>query len=185
MIPDIMAGETLKFRKSFPDYSPATDTLVIDLVTDGFKTSVTATDYGDGSYQVDVGYATTDDWPPGRYHYQAYITVGDGGEDDGVRRMVLQGSFKISPKFSDMNSGHDNRSHVKKVLDLLEATIEGKASQDQLSYSIAGRSLARMSPIELLDWRQRYQTEYKKELAMEKINAGLGTGNKIKARIRA
>lgn len=185
MIPDIMAGETLKFRQSFSDYNPSTDTMVIDLVTDGYKTSITATDYGDGSYQVNVAYGTTDAWPPGRYYYQAYITIGDGGEDDGVRRMVREGSFKVSPKFSDMPDGHDNRSHVKKVLDALEDTIEGKASQDQLSYSIAGRSLSRMSPTELLDWRQRYQVEYKRELAAEKINAGLGTGNKVKVRIRA
>jgi len=186
LIPNLMAGETLKFRCSFSDYNPATDTLVFDLVTDGQKVDpITATDYGNGEYQVLAAYTDTDAWAPGTWYYQAHITIGDGGEDDGVRRVVSNGSFEVKPKFSAMPDGHDNRSHVKKTLDALEATIEGKASQDQLSYSIAGRSMSRMSPAELLEWRDRYRTEYEREVSRERIAAGKGSGNKIKFRIRA
>ena len=82
-----------------------------------------------------------------------------------------------------MPSGYDNRSHVKKVLDALEATLENKASQDQLSYSIAGRSLSRLSPTELIQWRDRYREEYNREVQAERIAQGLGNSNKIRVRM--
>lgn len=177
MIPNITAGETINYTQSFSDYDPASDTLVFDLVTDGANETITATDNGDGNFLVSVAYGTTDGWKPGTYHYQAHITSGSD------RYYVEQGSFEVSPKFSDMPSGHDNRSHVKKVLDALEAMLENKATQDQLSYTIGNRSLSRMSPTELREWYDDYKARYQREIAAERIAQGLGNSNKIRVRM--
>lgn len=178
MIPNFTAGETVNYTQSFADYDPTTDTLVFDCVTDGYKFSITATDNGDGSYLINAPFATTDSFKPGVYSYQAHITTAAS-----VRTFVEFGTFEVSPKFADMPSGYDDRSHVKKVLDALEATLENKASQDQLSYSIAGRSLSRMSPSELIEWREKYKAEYAREIQEKRIAAGLGNSNVIRVRM--
>ncbi len=53
----------------------------------------------------------------------------------------------------------DTRSHSEKVLEAIEALIEGRATKDVASYSIAGRSLTRLSPDELVKWRAVYRRE--------------------------
>ena len=178
MIPNITAGETISYTQTFSGYDPATDTLIFDCVTDLAKESITATDNGNGSFLIEVAYDVTDAWKPDIYNYQAHITTAAG-----ARNYVEQGSFEVKPRFADMSSGYDNRSHVKKTLDALEATLEGKASQDQQSYSIAGRSLSRLSPSELINWREKYKAEYARELSAARIAAGLGNPNKIRVRM--
>ena len=178
MIPNITAGETISYTQTFSGYDPANDTLVFDCVTTSAKVSITATDNGNGHFLIAAAYSVTDAWKPDFYNYQAHITTAAG-----VRKYVEQGSFEVKPRFADMSSGFNNNTHVKKTLDALEATIEGKASQDQLSYSIAGRSLSRLSPSELLSWREKYKAEYARELSAARIAAGLGNPNKIRVRM--
>ncbi len=177
MIPDITAGETIDYTQSFTDYDPSSDSLVFDCVTDGSQQTITATDNGDGSFLINVAYGTTDGWKPGTWHYQAHITSGTD------RVFVETGSFEIRHKFAGMDSGYDNRSNVKKTLDAIEARLNDKASSDQLSYSIAGRSLARYSWTELIEARDYYRAQYQQEVAAERIKQGLGNSNKIRVRM--
>jgi hypothetical protein len=51
-----------------------------------------------------------------------------------------------------------------------------------MSYSIAGRSLSRMSIDDLLTFRARYRAEYLKELKLKRIKNKQDTGNTIKVR---
>ena len=76
----------------------------------------------------------------------------------------------------------DNRSHAKKVLDAIQAVLENRASQDQMSYSIAGRSLSRMTIDDLMRFRDRYRAEYNREIKLKRIKNKQDTGNTIKAR---
>jgi len=178
MIEDFTAGETLNFTVSFSGYNPSTDTLEYDLVTTSAHETITATDNGDGTFLVNVAYATTAAWTVGDYHYQAHITTGAG-----VKTIVETGRFTLKQPFSTQTSGYDNRSDVKKTLDALDATILGKASQDQLSYSIAGRSLSRLSPTELLAWRDKYKRFYADEVKAEKLKNGELASNNTYVRL--
>ena len=76
----------------------------------------------------------------------------------------------------------DTRSHAKKVLDAINAVIEGTATEEQESYQIKDRSLKRRSVSELLELRSFYKAEYARELAEERIAQGLGNPNKIRTR---
>jgi len=67
----------------------------------------------------------------------------------------------------------NDMSHVEKVLKALQATIEGRAGSDILNYSIRGRSIGRMSPQELLGWRDKYLQFWKEEQHEEDISNGL------------
>jgi len=72
------------------------------------------------------------------------------------------------------------RSHAKIVFDSICAVIENRASMDQSSMSIAGRSLSRMSIDELLTFKDRYKAEWLKEVKMARIKNNEGSGNTIK-----
>ena len=77
------------------------------------------------------------------------------------------------PKIST-NTSIDVHSHARIVLSAIEAVIEGRASQDQMSYSIAGRSLSRMPIDDLLTFRDRYKAEWNKEKRLQRGKAGKG-----------
>ena len=55
--------------------------------------------------------------------------------------------------------------HVRRVIDAIEAVIERRATKDQKSYSIDGRSLERTPIDELLLLRDRYRAEWQRLLA--------------------
>ena len=68
------------------------------------------------------------------------------------------------------------------MVDKIESILEGKADSDVSSYSIGNRSLSKMSPEELTTWRDHYRAEYNRELRVERIDRGEGTGNTVKVR---
>ncbi|MGC0371845.1 MAG: hypothetical protein DGJ47_000546 [Rickettsiaceae bacterium] len=109
-------------------------------------------DYIGGCYHIKLTSPETLIYAPGTYWWQCFY----GTEQD--MQMLASGEVIIKPNFVQIES-YDGRSHARKVLDALESTLEGKATRDQLSYSIAGRSLSRMSPVELLEWRDKYKAE--------------------------
>lgn len=118
---------------------------------------------------------TTKDYKAGTYSWQCTA------KKDEELHIVRNGSLIIKPNLS-LLTVFDGRSHVKKMLDALEATLLGKASLDQLSYSISGRSLMRLNPSELLKWRDIYKAEYTREIQQEKLEQNLGIGKLIKVR---
>ena len=124
---------------------------------------------------VTLSSETTKDYKAGTYSWQCTA------KKDIDLHIVRNSTLVIKPNLSALTV-FDGRSHVKKILDALEATLVGKASLDQLSYSISGRSLLRLSPSELLKWRDVYRAEYTRELQQEKLEQNLSTGNLIKVR---
>jgi len=171
------AGDTIKWAKSLPDYLPADGwTLSYDLVISSALESVTATDNGDASHLITITAAISAAYAPGIYHWQAYATKA------AERYQVGAGTLEVKPNFAAQASGYDARSHVKQVLDALEATITGKASKDQSAYTINGRSLTRLTPAELITWRSKYRREYAAEQQSERIANGLSSGQNIRVR---
>jgi len=134
------------------DYDPASYSLKYSLRLEGTGTTeieITAT--GDGTdYIVEVASATTAPYTAGTYAWQAYITRTSDSErikvDDGYIKIVANRDASTS----------DPRTHNKKVLDAIKAVIESRASQDQMSYTINGRSLSRMPIRDLMDFRDQY-----------------------------
>ena len=112
----------------------------------------------------------------GRYNWIAYITR----QSDSARIKIGEGFIEIQDNFATTSTSV--RSHAKIVLDSLEAVIENRASMDQSSMSIAGRSLSRMSIDELLTFRDKYKAEVLKEKKKLRVKNKLGSGNNIKAR---
>lgn len=67
-------------------------------------------------------------------------------------------------------------------MDAIESVLEGRASSDVESYSIAGRSITKIPISELLTLRAKYKAEVEAQEAAENVSLGLGSGKKIVTR---
>ena len=136
---------------------------------------ITASESGT-DYIVEVGQSTSVGYKAGIYHWQAYITR----TSDSERITIDSGTWEIKPNRDTTAS--DPRNHVKRVLDAIEAVIEGRSTRDQENYSIQGRSLSRTPIPDLLILRDRYKAEYVREQRAERIKNNLGHSGIIKVR---
>ena len=169
----IVAGNTVNWMKSglYDDYPDSAYALAYKATLNGTPgTSFTVT-----------GSVTSEEWffnitdgnsaslTPGIYQWNFYVTKS--ATDERIR--LDSGVWEVVPNIST-NTTTDVQSHARKVLSAIEAVIEGRASVDQSSYSIAGRSLSRMSIDELFLFRDRYRAEWLKEKRLERSKKGQG-----------
>jgi len=171
------AGDTVKFRINAPDYLPADGwVLSYAFVQSGDYQTVTGTDNGDGTHLVTISAAASVAFLTGVYFYQGYVELS------GERFKVREGRLQVLPNFATATGGVDARSHVLATLEALQQTILGKASKDQLSYTINGTTVSKMAPAELIAWHKHYTVLYNQELAAERLNKGEAAGNMIQVR---
>lgn len=93
----------------------------------------------------------------GRYYWQLFA------EREETKVLLESGALNVSPNLLNEGAGFDGRTDAEKGLDAVKACLAGKASKDQLSYTIKGRSLTRYSVDELLKLRAFYVTLVRKE----------------------
>ncbi len=89
-------------------------------------------------------------------------------KDPDERVTLYDGMIEVLPDLTQVTG--DIRSHVKKVLDALEAAIERKASKIQAEYEIEGHRIKYMETETLVTLRNKYRRMYQDERAA----AGLG-----------
>ncbi len=175
---EIVAGDFLTWKRTDigSDYAPSLYTLSYKARLEGTgSTVITITAVTSGSdYLVEEDSATTAAYTVGVYHWDAYITR----DSDSERVRFDSGTFEVVADRAVATT--DPRSHAKKMVDLLESLLEGKAVSDVSSYSIQGRSLTKMNPDELLKWRNYYKRELLREEKIERRKNGNGTGGLIK-----
>ena len=103
--------------------------------------------------------AATSTYAVGDYSWQAEIIR----TSDGERVTVDRGSFAVIADLDAENA--DTRSHAQIMVDKIESLLSGKADSDVASYSIAGRSLTKMSFQDLVNARDYYRAEATKDAA--------------------
>lgn len=169
----VTAGDTATWTRSLPDF-PATDGWVLSyaLVRTGVLLGITASAQG-ADHLVSVAAATTAAWQPGRYAWQASVARG------AERHTIGTGYLEVLPDFAAQAGGHDGRSHARRVLEAVEAVIEGRASQAHAEYAIAGRQLKFIPIPELLALRDRYRAEVR----AQDVAAGLRAAPRINVRL--
>lgn len=173
----VTAGDLVEWRREdlVDKYPAATWTLTYALQSPAARIDITASAQG-GYFTVVVSAATSAAWAPGGYTWQAYVTSGTD------RHMVDHGRIEVLPNFAAIKH-HDGRTHARRVLDAIEACIEGKATRDQQSYSIAGRELQRYTWQELIDARSRYRALVLAEERAERARNGAGGGSRLVVRL--
>lgn len=146
-------------------------------ITGGGNTEInlTGTAYNSG-YLFTVDSATSADFVAGYYHWQLEITKDATGD----RVVVDRGAFTA---IVDLDiGGADPRTHAEKMLTKIESLLEGKADADVSSYSIAGRSLTKLTPEELITWRNYYRSEVLQMRQKEDIALGRRSPTTVKVR---
>ena len=175
------AGETVKWKRTdLSDFPAPTYTLYYTLVKDG--TRIVFNSIQDGStanHSVTLAHGTTSAYVVGVYSWS--VEARSASEV----YIVDEGTMEILTDYAEQSSGSDQRSVAKKMVDGYEALFANQITNktlEQLSYSIAGRSISKLSAdqirVEYLRWKRIYESE----LDNERINNGLGTRKRILTR---
>lgn len=173
----IYAGDSLSWTESAGEY-PApvwtmhyvlrgTSVLDIDSVADGID------------HKFTVSATVTANLQPGFYTWQAFVSNGTG-----ERYTIATGTVTVRANLAAQTAGFDGRSHVQKVLDAIEATMEGRATKSQESMQINNRQIQYLKPEELIKWRSFYKSEVAREKTAGKVAQGEDPGNRILTRFR-
>ena len=158
MIPSsITAGVTLAFDLNFTAY-PA-DCWTITLYLRGASAiDVKATPDGT-RHLFKVPASDTAQWTTGVYRYEIRAV----NEDGEVVQVDAGRGLEINPDLTAINESSDERSHARRVLEAIEAVIEGRAKKDQSKYKINNRELERTPIADLLTLRRQYRAEVFRE----------------------
>ena len=136
---------------------------------------VTATNL-DGVHLFTVSSNDSDSYDAGLYHWQLEVEQISSGN-----RVVIQnGDVEVVVDLDENNT--DPRSHAQIMIQKINGLLEGKADSDVSSYSIAGRSISKMSFQELIDARDYYSRELIREKNKVAIKNGKGSSSTIKVR---
>lgn len=177
-VPDkIVVGDFVQFKltKYSSDYANTAHTMAF-IARSGtganVEFTITATNSGD-DYLFSASSTVTDDYTAGHYHYQIEVV-----ETSSSNRLILdQGEIDVDVDL-DVNNV-DPRTHAETMLQKIEAVLENRADGDLSSYSIAGRSLTKMTPDELLTWRDYYRREVKTQKRKTDLKHGRKTSSSV------
>lgn len=173
-------GDFVQWKRSdlVADYPLATySAQYVSRLSEGGNTefTVVATETG-GTYLFTIPSSTSSGFVAGDYHWQLEIVR----TSDSSRIVVERGDWSIIVDL-DVN-GSDPRSHAQIMIGKIESILQGKADSDIGSYSIAGRSLTKMSFAELMEARDKYRAEYTQELVKSRLETGKPSGSTVKVR---
>ena len=173
-------GETIVWKRTDigADYAPSSYSMVWEasLETDGStRFSATVTESGT-EYTFTLADSATASYTAGDYFWVLKVI-----QDSDSEKLVID-SGKLTVKDNYFATTGDTRSHAKVMVDKLESLIEGKADADVSSYSIAGRSLNKLTVEELLKGLDHYKAKYQKEIQEFRIGNNEGSGSIVKVR---
>jgi len=169
---DIQAGDTFRFSIPNGKYLVA-EGWIFRLSLRG-KTDINITGTADEENQT-LNFlqtpAQTATWTSGRYAY--FISA----EKTDERELIESGEVNILPDYS----GKINvLSWAEKALEAVEATIQNRATSDQLSYTIAGRSISKIPIPDLLVLSSNLKAQIRSEKIANNLAEGISIGNYIK-----
>ena len=166
------AGVTWTWKKTLTDYPASEWSLVYYLRSNGRTlTSFSGTADGD-TFSVTVAAATTAAYAAGTYDFIGWVTKGT------EKFEVFNSTLEVLPNPTN-SSAYDPRSHSQKVLDLIEAAMEGRAETGIESYSIGGRSINKFPLQELRKLYEKYADDVRREKQAERLLNGRRSGKQI------
>jgi len=176
----IVVGDRVTWRKvglgvDYP--SSAYSVAYVSRVSSGGGThEFTVTGSADNNdYLFTIASTASASFDTGHHHWQLEITR----TSDSERIVIQTGSWDI---ITDLDNNVDPRSHSEIMLDKIETVLQGRADADVLSYSINGRSLSKIPPDELVQWRDYYRREVAQEHKEDHVRNGRSHGGTIKVR---
>ena len=175
------SGETVKWKRTdLADYPAPTWTLYYVLQKTGTRITLNSSQDGSSAnHLISLTPSTTAGYTVGNYHW---VVEARNSSDVYV---VDEGYLEIKTDYAEQSSGYDDRSVAKKMVDAYESLFSNQITNstlEQISYSIAGRSISKMSASEIREEYYRWKRLYQQEVDEWRINNGLGTRKKILTR---
>jgi hypothetical protein len=168
---ELIAGDTWAFTREYGDYPAGTWTATIYLEFSGAQISQAATASGT-THSFSIAATTTAAKTAG--HYRWWIRVTDGTTSTTVE----DGWLDVKPDPAATGK-RDHRSDARQMLDAINATLLGRATDGQLAMAINGRSISRIPLSELRDFRN----ELRQEVRTDEGGMNAGSSRIIPARL--
>ena len=165
------AGDTLTFQRYLFKYLPSAGwQLVYEIRGQGLAIEFTSTAIGN-NHVLTVPASTTVAWPPGTCEMEGYA-VNSGTSE---RERIYINNLEILPNLQTPNPAIVVTTHAQRMITLIEAVQEGKATHDLLESDVEGTRIRRLSPKDLRDeynyWKQIRLNE------IRKANSAAGRSN--------
>lgn len=177
---EVVVGDFIQWKRSdlVNDYPTASYTATyIARISGGGANEIQLAGTGQVThYLFSVSSTVSADFVPGHYYWQLEIVRNS----DSERIVIDRGEFYAIADL-DVNQS-DPRTHAEIMVDKIESLLEGKADADVSSYSVAGRSLTKLTFNELVEARDYFRSEVTKEKAKLDAKAGRTGSSTIKVR---
>jgi hypothetical protein len=171
----ITAGDSVAWKKSLPQYSAADGwALSYALTMAGNQITFTGSAAG-ADHLIDIAAATSADWTPGEYGFQAYVTKA------AERYQIDQGMVQVRPNLAAQSSGFAALPYCFTVRDAITAVLEMRATESQTSIAVGGRQISEMSHDELYNALARAEQACNLWKRRNRRDRGKATGARIKA----
>lgn len=166
-----MSGATESWTECHRLYPSDEWTLTLHL-RGGSSLDVTATANEDKTYAIDLVAINNDSdpLPVGAYYWQTKVT---NIADNAIKKFIDNGTIQVLADLSDPDlETFDGRTKAQVMVDAIDAMLAKKATRDQQSFTIGQRTLQRMTPEQLLKWRQYYADIVKAETMKKRVANG-------------
>lgn len=183
-IPDVInAGDTVEFTLHAFNNAGAELTaaagytmyLVLNNSTNFYSATTTTSD--SSGFLMSIPSTATTGWTAGSYNASVFVA-------DGTNRYQVTSKYiTVKPNLL-AGVAVDSRSTIRKTLDALNAAILGSATDNQMSMSIAGRSIQRMSIEELIKAKQQFENMVRDEDRLQDMIDGKPSRNTVNIRFK-
>jgi len=172
MLEELIAGDTLDFIDSVPEYPPADGwTLKYQLIprfTTPTQAPITITASTSGTdYRVQAAAGITTGWKPGAYSWARWVEKAGP-----IRQSLGAGQIIIKTDPALAVQGYDGRSDARRRLDEVETAIDALASGAVKAYTIGTRSMTKQDLPDMIVWRDRLAAEVASENAAAAMASG-------------
>lgn len=165
---DMIAGDTLSWKRSFGDYPAAAGwTLAYVLNSPTARIVVNSADItADGdAFVVAIPSSETHSWAPGTYQWLAVVQLAAAGSVAAQRFTVALGRINVAIDILDATAPQDTRTANEIALSNIDAMLANTASSGVQEYTISGRMLRHYGLPELRALRSDFASRVRQERA--------------------
>lgn len=172
----ISAGDTLTFTQSASDF-PAGSGWTLRYTFQGSGGVFTISSVPSGNdHLFQISSAATAAWAAGSYGFTCYASSAT------ERVTLLAGSFTVLVNPATATAA-DTRSFNQRMLEALQAALEGTATKEQLRITVDGTQIEYKSGEELLKLYVRFRQFVAEERAAQQVSQGRTGLGKLRVRL--
>ena len=182
----IASGDTVQWYRLVPNpnfYSGAGAFLDYEIRGGAAAISFQSTPDPDGTgHDINVTAAVTALWLPGQMLMEGYAV--NNTVNPPQRERIYFGELTIAQNLEGSQGDIDVRTLAQKMLEKIEAVLEGRASQEMLESRIGETMFRHMTPQQLTYWHGYWYCKRKNEIQIQRAKNGQNPGQQIAAQAR-